>query len=77
MSPERRNEVISKCLKLDRVDALHVSSSMMLDQLRAEIQGWEAKMSEVDRVLSYIEGRLSSIVLPKYTKPELEAMKNK
>ena len=75
MSPERRIEVMSKCLKLDRIDALHYTSSTMLDQLKTEIQGWESKMSEVDKVLSYIDGRLSSIILPKYTKPELESMK--
>lgn len=75
MTPERRNEVVAKCLKLDRIDALNITSSNMLDQLKTEIQSWESKMSEVDKVLSYIEGRLANLVLPKYTKTELEAMK--
>ena len=75
MSPERRIEVMSKCLKLDRIDAFHITSSEMLAQLKAEIDSWESKKSEVDKVLSYIEGRLSNIVLPKYTKTELEGLK--
>ncbi len=76
MSPERRIEVISKTLKLDRIDALHVAALGWLNQLKTEILGWETKVSELDKVLAYIDSQVGMITLPKYTKSELDSMKS-
>ena len=75
MSPDRRIEVMSKCLKLDRIDALHLVALEWLNQLKLEIQGWETKVAEVEKVLSYIDSQIGIIVLPKHSKLDLENMK--
>lgn len=72
MSPERRTEVISKFLKLDRIDMLNDVSSARFEEVKAEIQKWEAKYNEADKVLSYIRERLSMITLPTMSKENLE-----
>ena len=75
MSPERRTEVISKFLKLDRIDTLNDASTAKLDEEKAEMQKWEAKYNEEEKVLNYIRERISMITLPNITKTELEGMK--
>ena len=75
MSPERRTEVISKFLKLDRIDTLNDVSSARLDEVKVEMDKWTSKYNEVEKVLTYIRERKSMITLPSMTKPELERLK--
>ena len=75
MSPERRTEVVSKFLKLDRIDTLNDVSSARLDEVKKEIDKWQAKYNEVDKVLNYIRDRLSMMTLPSVSRDELERMK--
>ena len=75
MSPERRTEVISKFLKLDRIDTLNDVSSSRLSEMKDELSKWESKYNESEKVLNYIREKLSMIVLPGISKEDLEALK--
>ena len=75
MSPERRTEVISKFLKLDRIDTLNDVSSARLDEVKEDLSKLEAKYNEVEKVINYIHERMAMITLPSMTKQELESMK--
>ena len=75
MSPERRTEVISKFLKLDRIDVLNDVASARLDEVKKEMDQWQAKYNESEKVLAYIREKLSMITLPGVSQADLEALK--
>lgn len=75
MSPERRTEVISKFLKLDRIDVLNDVASTRLDEVKKEMDQWQAKYNESEKVLAYIREKLSMITLPGVSQADLEALK--
>ena len=75
MSPERRTEVISKFLKLDRIDVLNDTASARLDEVKAELDKWKSKYNENEKVLTYIREKLSMITLPGVSKEDLERLK--
>lgn len=75
MSPERKTEIVSKFLKLDRIDTFHETAFLMADQLKKEASNWNTKIKETEKVLNYIEDKLHSIVVPSISKSELEKLK--
>lgn len=75
MSPERRTEVISKFLKLDRIDVLNDAASERLDEVKKEMDQWQGKYNECEKVLAYIREKLSTITLPGISQKDLEELK--
>jgi len=75
MSPERRTEVISKFLKLDRIDVLNDTASARLDEVKGELDKWKSKYNENEKVLTYIREKLAMITLPGVSKEDLEKLK--
>lgn len=75
MSPERKNVVISKLLKLDKIDELNDTSQAMLDNIKKERSMWVSKVSETEKLLSYIQDKINMITLPELSKQQLEELK--
>ncbi len=77
LTGERLAEIISKAFKLDRIDTYNDAATILLTQLQKGSADWVSKISESKKVLGFIESKLNSIVLPPYTKEELEREKQK
>ncbi len=75
ISPERKTEIMSKFLKLDRIDVLHNTSQIMLDNTKKERSTWAAKISETEKLLGYIQEKLNLINLPELSRQQLEDLK--
>lgn len=75
ISGERKTEIISKFLKLDRIDTLHNTSQIMLDNTKKDRLSWTNKIGETEKILGYIQEKLNLIVLPELTKQQLENLK--
>ena len=75
LSPERKNLIISKFLKLDRIDILNETSQTMLDNLKKERAMWASKISETEKLIGYIQEKLQLITLPNLTKLQLESLR--
>ena len=76
VSPERRIEIVSKFLKLDRIDTLNEVSKFMLDNTKKERTLWVNKISETEKILNYIQDKLNLITLPELSKVELEKLRD-
>lgn len=76
VSPERRIEIVSKFLKLDRIDTLNEVSKVMLDNLKKERGLWVSKINETEKILTYIQDKLNLISLPELGKSELEKLRD-
>lgn len=75
ISPERKTEIMSKFLKLDRIDVLHNTSQLMLDNTKKERSVWASKISETEKLLGYIKEKLNLITLPELSRQQLESLK--
>lgn len=75
LSPERLTDITSKFLKLDKLDTYNETARLMSEQFRKEDQFWKGKMQETSKLLAYIDEKLSTIVLPNVSKPQLEQQK--
>ena len=75
MSSERKTEIMSKFLKLDKIDTLHNTSQIMLDNVRKERINWVNKINETEKIIKYIQDKLNSIQLPELSKHDLENLK--
>lgn len=75
LSPERITEITSKFLKLNRIDTYHDTALLMYEQLKLQYSDWELKMKEVERLLMYINDKLSTITVPDVRKEVLEIKK--
>ena len=75
MSSERKTEIMSKFLKLDKIDTLHNTSQIMLDNVRKERTNWVNKINETEKIIKYIQDKLNSIQLPELSKYDLENLK--
>ena len=75
MSPERKTEIVSKFLKLDRIDTYNETARLLSEQFRKEFTLWTGKVKEVEKLVDYIEGRLAEIVVPTMPKSQLEELK--
>lgn len=76
VSSERLTEIVSKFLNLGRLDLLNTTATMMYDNIKKDRQQWNSKASEVEKVLGYIQEKLSLITLPSLSLQELEKAKN-
>ena len=75
ISGERKTEIMSKFLKLDRIDTLHNTSQIMLDNTKKDRQSWTTKINEVEKILGYIQEKLNLITLPELNRQQLENLK--
>jgi len=75
LSPERLTEITSKFLKLDRIDTYNETARILSEQLRKDVQGWQAKAKETEKLLTYIDEKLAVIQVPNSKKEDLEKQK--
>lgn len=75
MTDERRNLIISKFLKLDKIDTLHNTAEILYDQFRKTNDNWKKKYDEAKKILEVSRGKLESITVPTISKDILEARK--
>ncbi len=76
LSPERETEIVSKFLKLDRIETYNKTATLLSEGLRREQQEKLGQKKELERLLGYISEKLSSISVPSIEKSELERMKS-
>ena len=77
MSVEKKSLIVSKFLKLDRIDTFHDTAVLMFSRLKKEASTWETNISEAQRIIKFLEEKLNLIVLPKYDKNTLIQQKEK
>lgn len=75
ISGERKTEIMSKFLKLDRIDVLNHTSQIMLDNVKKERLSWTGKINELEKIIGYIQEKLNLITLPELTRQQLEDLK--
>lgn len=76
MSPERKTEIVSKFLKLDRVETYNKTAQLMSEQYRKDYTTWQGKVKETEKILDFLNNSLSSITLPSTQKEVLIRQKN-
>ena len=76
LTRERLAEIISKSFKLDRIDTYNETAQLLLDQNIKNSSEWVNKINESKKILSFIESRINSIVVPGKSKEELEKAKS-
>ena len=76
LTGERLADIISKAFKLDRIDTYNDAAQALLDQSLRDSSVWQTKISESQKLLSFIESKLGSIVLPSISEKELEEKKS-
>lgn len=74
-SGERLAEIITKAFKLDKIDIYNETATNMLQMLKNECSTREASINEANKIIQFIDSKLSSIVLPAYSKDELTKRK--
>lgn len=75
VSSERLTEIISRFLKLDRLDTLNSTATLMYDEIKKDKIQWTAKVSETEKILNYIQEKLNLINLPSISLQQLEQLK--
>lgn len=75
MSDDRRNLLLGKCLKLDRIDALHNEAKLLSEQFKKEAGEQQGKLGQVKKMLDVINGKLASITVPTTSKETLESQR--
>lgn len=76
MTPERKTEIMSKFLKLDKIDSYNQMACIMAEGYRKTADGWLSKAKEAQQFIDYIDQKLGTIVLPAVSKEELERQLN-
>ena len=76
MSVEKKSLIVSKFLKLDRIDTFHDTAMMMSDNLKKENSVWTSKIKESERILGFINDKLNVIILPSTPKETLIQQRN-
>lgn len=76
MSVEKKSLIVSKFLKLDRIDTFHDTGVLMFDRLKKEGSVWNGKIKETERILEFISEKLNNITLPQQAKTELLESRN-
>ena len=71
MDSDRKIEIMSKFLKLDKIDTYHQTAVDMSEVYRKEANKWEAKLKEAKQFLAYIDDKLANITVPVVSKDEL------
>jgi DNA repair exonuclease SbcCD ATPase subunit/predicted phosphodiesterase len=71
-SQERITEIVSKFLKLDRLDTFNQTSRSMLEYFKTESSDLLVKQNEINKVISFIDDKMSTITLPNTPKQELQ-----
>ena len=75
LTGERLADIISKAFKLDRIDTYNETATYLLEGLQKDTSDWLVKIGEAQKLVEFIDTKLSSLVLPSRSKPELEALK--
>lgn len=75
LSPERVTDITSKFLKLNRIDTYNETAKVLYNQIKAQAGDWNMKLSETTRLLTYINEKLNSLVLPGLSKNEMIRLK--
>ena len=75
ITPERKSEIVSKFYKMDKIDLYHEEAQVMFSKEKAEIDRIRVEIEKGLEVLKFINGSLSSIVLPAMNESELRKRK--
>lgn len=65
-------EIISKTFKLDRIDTYHDTAMMLLKNIQSESAAHLGKIKEAQRLLDFVNSKLSMLQVPPYSKEELQ-----
>lgn len=71
-SQERITEIVSKFLKLDRLDTFNQTAKSMIDYFKNESAGLVSKKNEITKVLGFINEKLSTMSLPQNSKVTIQ-----
>lgn len=75
ITPERKSEIISRFYKMDRIDAYNDQARILLEQYLRQGSGWKERQDKAEELLTYLNGKLDSLVLPELTKEDLQSKK--
>jgi DNA repair ATPase RecN/predicted phosphodiesterase len=75
MTSERKTEIMAKFLRLDRINNLYVTSQNMYENVKKEKSNWDAKIKETEKIINYIQEKLSLLTIPGLTRDQLESLK--
>lgn len=75
LSPERITEITSKFLKLNRIETYNETARSLFDQIKLGSSDWVNKFNEAEKLITYLDEKLSNITLPNISKEDLEKYK--
>lgn len=75
LTPEKKSEIVSKFFKLDKIDCYNEEANLMLEGMKVDAKKWQEEIDKSQKLLDYIDGKLSLIQIPKTAKVELEKYK--
>lgn len=75
ITPERKSEIISKFFKMDKIDAYNEEAEILLRQMMMNTVKWNEEIDKAQKLLDYINQRLSLIMVPNIPLTELEKYK--
>lgn len=75
MSVEKKSLIISKVLKLSKIDTYNEIATKLADEVKKSINEYSTKINEFKRVADFIENNLSQITLPSITLDQLQSLK--
>ena len=75
ITPERKSEIISKFFKMDKIDSYNEEACVILDQMTKNGYKWKEEIEKSQKLLDYINQKLSLINVPIVSRTELEQHK--
>ena len=75
ITPERKSEIVSKFFKMDKIDSYNEEACLILDQMTKDSYKWREEIDKSQKLLDYINQKLSLLNIPTVSKPELEQHK--
>lgn len=75
ITPERKSEIISKFFKMDKIDSYNEEACVILDNMTKSGYKWKEEIEKSQKLLDYINQKLSLISIPVMSIEELERYK--
>lgn len=75
LKPERKSEIVSKFYKIDKIESFNKQAQIMLEELRGSMSQWQQEIDKNERLLTYINEKLSFITIPSVALDVLELKK--
>ncbi len=68
MSVEKKSLIVSKFLKLDRIDTFHDTAEVMQDNIKKDKNAITSHIQEASRIIEYVKEKLINLILPNESK---------